>query len=416
MSFKTIRIGRGSDNDIVLIHPSVSRNHLELFYDGEGNVFLTDLNSANGTFVNGQRIVGSVQLQSNDIVKAAMSDPLRWKFFNSTNSNNKIEPNIVDIEANSNQSNFDIFPITKKRNTFKIIGISVFVIFLLLGLFYVANEYVFIDSKPKEVDPNLPNDKNDQPNKVEKENRKEIVYDFSCLDDENDFGTTEVIGVLEKVDTEMTDAIGGEVTIEQETKVGDQLLSDCRKKYEFIENGKKIENLTSILNLLTAQIIEPKGFNYSIYLIVSDELNAFTAGAKIFVTTKMYEFCESNDELACVIGHEINHNELGHIKEYLQKVKILSESGAALNQIITIPFGQKKETHCDLTGIDLVISAGYNGCVNIDLWKRMKKASDEGDYNAFDNLLRSHPYSDKRANCSHHHILNNYGFDCLKNK
>ena len=64
MNFKTIRIGRASDNDIVLIHPSVSRNHLELFYDGEGNVFLTDLNSANGTFVNGQRIVGSVQLKS----------------------------------------------------------------------------------------------------------------------------------------------------------------------------------------------------------------------------------------------------------------------------------------------------------------------------------------------------------------
>lgn len=412
MNFKTIRIGRASDNDIVLNHASVSRNHLELFYDGNGNVFLTDLNSANGTFVNGQRINGSVQLKSNDIVKAGMSEPLRWKNFNTSGAQNETKVTEGNSGGYSNHNDYDQEPLPKKRNVWKIVGITLLIIFLLIGLFYITNEYILVDSKPDEVDPEMPNDKRDQPDKVEKDKRKAIEYDFSCLDDENDYGTTEVIGVLEKVETDMTDALGGEITIEEESEVGDQLLSDCRETYDFIESGKKIENLTSILNLLTAQIIEPKGFNYSIYLIESEELNAFTAGAKIFVTTKMYSFCNSNDELACVIGHEINHNELGHIKEYLQKVKILSESGAALNQILTIPFGQKKETHCDLTGIDLAIAAGYNGCVNIVLWERMKKESGEGDYNAFDNLLRSHPYSDKRANCSHNHILTNYGFEC----
>jgi pSer/pThr/pTyr-binding forkhead associated (FHA) protein len=415
MSFKTIRIGRASDNDIVLIHPSVSRNHLELFYDGEGNVFLTDLNSANGTFVNGQRIVGSIQLKSNDIVKAAMSDPLKWKNLNTLNAQNKVETNKNSNEEISNESDFDTLPPPKKRNTFKTIGITLMIIFLLVGLFYITNEYVLVDSKPTEIDPNMPNDKNDQPNKVEKEKRKEIVYDFSCLNDEGDLGTTEVIKVLEQVDSEITDAIGGEVTIQEEMKVGNQLLSDCHKEYTFIESGERIENLTKILNLLTDQILVPKGFDYSIYLIESDQLNAFTAGAKIFVTTKMYGFCKSNDELACVIGHEINHNELGHIKEHLQKVNILSESGAALNQMLTIPFGQKKETHCDLTGIDLAIAAGYNGCVNIILWNRMKKESGEGDYNAFDNLFRSHPYSEKRSNCSQNHISQNYGFECTDN-
>ena len=88
---------------------------------------------------------------------------------------------------------------------------------------------------------------------------------------------------------------------------------------------------------------------------------------------------------------------------------------AALNQMLTIPFGQKKETHCDLTGIDLAIAAGYNGCVNITLWNRMKKESGEGDYNAFDNLFRSHPYSEKRSNCSQNHISQNYGFECIDN-
>jgi predicted Zn-dependent protease len=104
---------------------------------------------------------------------------------------------------------------------------------------------------------------------------------------------------------------------------------------------------------------------------------------------------------------------LGHIKEHLQKKRLLTDEGAALAEMATISFGQKKETHCDMTGIDLVIAAGYNGCVNIELWKRMQKESQEGDYDALENLLRSHPYSDKRAKCSRSHILDNYGFDCI---
>jgi predicted Zn-dependent protease len=65
-----------------------------------------------------------------------------------------------------------------------------------------------------------------------------------------------------------------------------------------------------------------------------------------------------------------------------------------------------------MTGIDLAIASGYNGCVNIELWNRMQKEFDEGEFNALENLLRSHPYSDKRANCSREHILTNYHFDC----
>jgi predicted Zn-dependent protease len=225
-------------------------------------------------------------------------------------------------------------------------------------------------------------------------------------------GTTEIINVLESVDREVTNTFGGDVTVKEEEEVGDQLLLDCRNQYRFIEKGQKIENLQVIMKYLTDQIKAPKGFHYKIYLIESEELNAFTAGAKIFVTTKMYNFCKTNDELACVIGHEINHNELGHIKEHLQKERLIPAEGEALAEMATISFGQKKETHCDMTGIDLAIAAGYNGCVNIDLWKRMQKEFDEGQFDALDNLMRSHPYSEKRAICTREHILKNYGFDC----
>ena len=48
-------IGRGSENDITLPHPLVSRKHCEL-YELDGVLWVKDLNSLNGTFVGRDRI------------------------------------------------------------------------------------------------------------------------------------------------------------------------------------------------------------------------------------------------------------------------------------------------------------------------------------------------------------------------
>ena len=53
-----LRIGRGSENDIVLEDAAkrVSRLHAELRLEGDGVVTLTDLQSANGTWIAGERV------------------------------------------------------------------------------------------------------------------------------------------------------------------------------------------------------------------------------------------------------------------------------------------------------------------------------------------------------------------------
>jgi len=50
-----LRIGRARDNDIVIENLSVSRNHARIKRE-DGHYYLTDLNSANGTLVNGVRV------------------------------------------------------------------------------------------------------------------------------------------------------------------------------------------------------------------------------------------------------------------------------------------------------------------------------------------------------------------------
>jgi ketosteroid isomerase-like protein len=63
----TVRIGRTPDNDVVLADLDVSRHHAELRRNPDGSFVITDLNSHQGTYVNGERITRTT-LTAQDII------------------------------------------------------------------------------------------------------------------------------------------------------------------------------------------------------------------------------------------------------------------------------------------------------------------------------------------------------------
>jgi hypothetical protein len=65
-------IGRGEDSDVVLPSRQVSRHHARIRRSG-GQHILEDLNSKNGTFVNGQELIESYTLQDGDEIQIALS-------------------------------------------------------------------------------------------------------------------------------------------------------------------------------------------------------------------------------------------------------------------------------------------------------------------------------------------------------
>ena len=71
---RIIKIGKSANNDIVIEGDNtVSRVHIQMFIDDEANAFVTDLNSMNGTFVNGVKINDSVKLNTYDILRVGNS-------------------------------------------------------------------------------------------------------------------------------------------------------------------------------------------------------------------------------------------------------------------------------------------------------------------------------------------------------
>ena len=64
-------LGRGNDADIVLPERQVSRYHLKIHHR-DGRYVLEDLDSKNGTFLNGKQVEGSVPLQDGDEIQVAL--------------------------------------------------------------------------------------------------------------------------------------------------------------------------------------------------------------------------------------------------------------------------------------------------------------------------------------------------------
>jgi len=63
---KSIKIGRNGDNDIVIHNPNVSGYHC-VAYSDDKEVWLEDMNSSNGTFINGNQITTQYISQTDKI-------------------------------------------------------------------------------------------------------------------------------------------------------------------------------------------------------------------------------------------------------------------------------------------------------------------------------------------------------------
>lgn len=82
---KIVTVGRRSSNNINISDPLVSRTHCQFIQEDNGRVKLIDINSANGTYVNGVKRHGEVWLVPSDIVRIG-NTTLPWQnyFINQT--------------------------------------------------------------------------------------------------------------------------------------------------------------------------------------------------------------------------------------------------------------------------------------------------------------------------------------------
>jgi len=101
---------------------------------------------------------------------------------------------------------------------------------------------------------------------------------------------------------------------------------------------------------------------YNVQLKFSAAVNAYATGRSIIVTTGMMDFTQSDEELALVIGHELAHNTMGHVRKSIQNTIL---SGFARRY--TRPF----EAEADYVGLYYMALAGYKLDGVETFWRRL---------------------------------------------
>ena len=414
---KQFKIGKGTVNDVVIENdPTVSRVHLAVFIDDEKNIFVTDLKSTNGTYVNGVKIEESVKLKTLDVLKIG-NTLVNWpKFLKDDDNIEKVYQTLNDSSEIAESEKIIKNSTKKVGNIYKYALVLIFIILgIILSMAFAEKEviYNFDDIKNSNEDATTLDYQNQQ-----KKQRTNVTYDFSCLNSDGDAGSNDAIYSFGEITRDIQSSFFEDIdiSIEDEQEQGRKLLKALKKEYRFIETGNNYNNLKSILNNLVSRLAKPKGFNYKIFLLDDSTLNVVTLGGHIFFYKGMFDFCKTNSEIAAIISHEIAHNELGHSTLAMKKQKaandwgVLGEIFLEIESVTTLSFNQKQESEADLFGMDLVYPTNFKNCDAITLWNRMSQ--NESRFDIVENFFRSHPYSKNRSRCIKNHLKSNYNKNC----
>jgi len=164
--------------------------------------------------------------------------------------------------------------------------------------------------------------------------------------------------------------------LDKEQKLGKTLSENIEKKYEVIEDLNQNSLITEIGNKL-AESSEMKEMKFHFRILKEDGPNAFSIpGGYIYVTYDLFDYIQSDDELAGILAHEIAHIIHNHaLKQTRDNTKFTlltilavlltrEPDVGVLGKLTTITFlnqySREYEEEADLTAIDLLIKTGYN--------------------------------------------------------
>ncbi len=164
--------------------------------------------------------------------------------------------------------------------------------------------------------------------------------------------------------------------LDKEQKLGKKLSEDIEKKYEVVEDLNQNSLITEIGNKL-AKASEIKEMEFHFRILKEDGPNAFSIpGGYIYVTYDLFDYIQSDDELAGILAHEIAHVIHNHALKQTRdntKFTLLTILGvlltgepdvAILGKLTTVTFlnqySREYEEEADLTALDLLIKTRYN--------------------------------------------------------
>ncbi|MFT3780713.1 MAG: M48 family metallopeptidase [Nibricoccus sp.] len=192
------------------------------------------------------------------------------------------------------------------------------------------------------------------------------------------------------------------VSPDQESKMGLASFEEI-KKQEKISQDPEFNARVRRVGERIAQSVgrELDNAQWEFVVFESDQINAFALpGGKVGVYTGLLKLAKSDDELACVMGHEIAHVTSRHGAERTsqnyavagagiiaalameakdvdpaKRNMVLAAYGVGTTGLIILPFSRTHESEADSIGLRFAAGAGYDPRAAVTFWQRMSAAN-----------------------------------------
>ena len=198
------------------------------------------------------------------------------------------------------------------------------------------------------------------------------------------------------------------VTTPMEVAIGQNAAMQIAQQYTLIKDPRETDRVTEIGEKL-AKVSDRTDLKYHFAVVEDKEINAFTMpGGYIYINSGLLAMT-NDDELACVIGHEIGHVAARHIAKKLQtqlgydilmSVALQNANVSQMQQVIGITFNlvelgysREDELLADRLGAKYAYKAGYDPYAMVSFLKKLNEKDKSSMGPVF---LRSHPYTSQR--------------------
>lgn len=197
------------------------------------------------------------------------------------------------------------------------------------------------------------------------------------------------------------------IPVEWEQKIGESAQKEFLAGQPVLHEGAAVTAVQEITSRLTDRL-QDNPYKFQVAVVKNDVVNAFALpGGYVVVFTGLLAKAESPEEVAGVLGHELNHVLQRHGLERIVKtlglmavvtilvgdqqglIRLAKELGI---ELATMKFSREQETEADVTAVRLLHRAKIAPNGMIQFFERLSK-SEQGRI----ELLSTHPMSAYRA-------------------
>ena len=190
------------------------------------------------------------------------------------------------------------------------------------------------------------------------------------------------------------------LSIHKEEKLGEAYvdLILLNPMFEEFEN-RQVNSAVRVIGDRLEEGLEDSEYNYRFVVFDSDMINAFTVpGGNILISTGLIGFCDSPEELAAVIAHEMGHVEERHVVSRLIKelgIEILTSGdqyviGEVSRLLTSTSFDRKQEEEADLFAAKLLESSSIEPRTLATFFRKLEEEMDNELMQHFE-IISTHP-------------------------